>query len=240
MRQCKADKRWKFGRMHWGLYGLLLGLSFEKSCTEVVFAANMPPAAFSGTLTLQEGKLTARIAAIPLRQVMTEVARLSGAQVLWLGPQDDQPVSVSFSSLSVAEALERLLPQKNFLLVYASKENDAQLTQIWISSLGTGGTQLQIARRPPRVEQAKTTDPPQVTNDDPLAEADPELTAVLDANLETALQGADTNNRIEAIEALSGMAEHDPRIRPLLVQLSAGEQDAQVRGAAEEALSGLE
>lgn len=240
MRQGKADNRWKFGRMHWGLCGLLLGLSFEKSCTEVVFAANMPLAAFSGTLTLQEGKLTARIAAIPLRQVMTEVARLSGAQVLWLGPQDDQPVSVSFSSLSVAEALERLLPQKNFLLLYASKDSNARLRQIWISSPGNGVAQLQITRRPPIVEQGKTTDPLQVINDDPPAEADPELSAVLDANLETALQGTEANNRIEAIEALSRMVEHDPRIRPLLVQLASTEQDAQVRGAAEEALSGLE
>lgn len=226
--------------MNWWVCCVLLSLTFNKSCNDHVLAANAKAAAFPGTLTLQEGKLTAHVAALPLRQVITEVARLSGAQVLWLGQQDERPISVAFSSLSIAEALERLLPQKNFLLLYASKDNDARLRQIWISSLGTGGTQLQITRRPPVVEQAKTTDLPQMINDDPPAEADPELTAVLDANLETALQGTDANNRIEAIEALSGMAGYDPKIRPLLVQLANTEQDAQVRGAAEEALAGLE
>jgi hypothetical protein len=102
-----------------------LSLTFSKSCDDHVLAANAKATAFPGTLTLQEGKLTAHVAAIFRWQVITE-------------------------------------------------------------------------------------------------------------------QGTDTNNRIEAIEALSGMVEHDPRIRPLLAQLSHSEQDSQVRGAAESALAGLE
>lgn len=240
MPQLFSYERWSLKGINWWMCCLLLSLAFGESCDDHVLAANAKAAAFPGTLTLQEGKLTARIAAIPLRQVITEVARLSDAQVLWLGPQDLRPVSVAFSSLSIAEALERLLPQKNFLLLYASKDNDARLRQIWISSPGAGVAELQITKRPPLTEQPQTTEQPEVMNDDPPAEADPEFNAVLDAHIETVLRETDANYRIEAIEALSGMSGSDARIRPLLAQLANTEQDAQVRGAAEEALAGLE
>lgn len=236
MRRLFANERWSLKRLSWWGCCLLTSLTLSKSCEAPVLAANTKAAAFPGTLTLQDGKLTIRTTAVPLRQVMAEVGRLSGAQVLWLGPQDESPVSVDFSGLPVTEALERLLPRKNFLLLYASSASNARLTQIWISSPGSNAEPPRVALR-----RAPVTEEPKVINEDlPAEELDAELAPVLEAYLQTVLRGHEVDGRVEAIEALGGMAEHDPRIRPLLVQLSNSEPDLQVRSAAEEALAGLE
>jgi hypothetical protein len=212
-----------------------MGLSLAKSCDNTVLAESTKVAPLPVTLVLRDGKLTGRIAGMPLAQVMEKLSQLSGAQVRWLDHQETTAVSAEFVDLPLADALERLLPRKNFLLVYASLKDNARLITIWISSPGTGATQLQIIRPLPVQEQ------PQVIDDDPPPEElDAEPATVLEGQLRTALHGDEAGERLEAIEALSGMVEHDPRIRPLLVQLSTGEHDPQVRGAAEEALAGLE
>jgi FG-GAP-like repeat len=90
--------------------------------------------AFPGTLTLRGETLAARVTAAPLGQVMAEFSRLSGAKILWRTPVGTELVSVDFPALPLAEALTRLLREKNFVLFYTAAGQGMRLTQIWISA----------------------------------------------------------------------------------------------------------
>jgi hypothetical protein len=209
-------------------------LVVNQSCTTDTWAAADRPksekttAVFRG-LQLHEGRLTAHVTATPLPQVLSEMSRLSGAKVVWLGQPDHRQVSVTFTALPVAEAIERVLGANNFLLVYASTADKARLKEIWISTRHSS-TQTVINLVP---------EPPPITEEITANEIDAELAKTLESNLNTALHGADRDSRIEAIGSLGGLVEQDPRIRPLLQQLSTSEPDIQVRTAAAEMLAGL-
>jgi hypothetical protein len=85
-------------------------------------------------LHLHDGALTARVTATPLREVMAEVSRLSGAQVVWLTDSGERHASADFTALPFDEGLRRLLDRYNFLLVYVVRDEHSTLSQIWISS----------------------------------------------------------------------------------------------------------
>jgi hypothetical protein len=91
------------------------------------------PHTFPAVLTLQDGKLTAQIASLSLHQVMEEISRLSGAEVLWLGQEEEEQISAEFSAIPFAEALRRLLGERNFMLFYVGAGQKTRLAQIWIS-----------------------------------------------------------------------------------------------------------
>jgi len=248
MQRTLPQKRWNGKNVNLWVCCLFLGLAFSKSCDDPVLAANAKAIAFPGTLTLQEGKLTARIAAIPLRQVILELGRLSDAQVLWMGPPDENPVSVDFTGLSVAEALQRLLPQKNFLLVYASTAPDARLTRIWISST------KEKVEAPPLIPRAVQSPPEQLTpsvvepdQEDEDSGAAPEenlddsraQARMIDAALEQVTTAQNPTMRAETIEMLEGYARQDPRVRAALTQLAYDNGDPFVQRTAAEALERL-
>src|SRR6185369_8022051 len=92
-------------------------------------------ATFPGTLTLRDGKVTAYLKAVRLDQVMTEVSRLSGVQVVWVDDTSrERPVSVGFTDLPLLHALDRLLGETNFVLFYADGQRNTRLTYIWIAA----------------------------------------------------------------------------------------------------------
>lgn len=95
---------------------------------------------FPGTLSLHNGKITAKINAVSLRQVMEEIGELSGAEVVWLQKDITGTVSADFSNVPFTRALRLLLGEKNFLLFYSSAGKETQLSQIWISSGGSAPT----------------------------------------------------------------------------------------------------
>jgi hypothetical protein len=204
-----------------------------KSCTNDTWAAagesknEKTIAAFNG-LKLQDGLLTAHVTATPLQRVLSEVSRLSGAKVVWLGQHDNRQVSVDFKDVPVTEALQRLLGPNNFFLFYASAADKARLKEIW-------GTP-QHSSTSPAVPAPPT--PTSTAEDSTPGEIDAEMEKLLESHLDTALHGTDRDSRIEAIGFLSGLVEQDPRIRPVLQQLSAGESDPQVRTAASDVLAG--
>ena len=118
----------------------------------LVYIIVLPPSAitqtsFPGAMNLREGKLTVRITATPLLQVLEEIKHLSGVRIVWLnGTECDRRVSAEFTDLPLKEGLMRILAQTNFLLFYTSAADEARLTQIWISS--AGGKQA-LRRSPP-------------------------------------------------------------------------------------------
>lgn len=222
-------------RKHWWTGCFLALLLTGKGCDSATWAAAVKPgggetASAGVMLKLQNGLLTARVTAAPLQRVMSELSRLSGARVIWLGQRDTQQVSVDFAALPIPEALQRLLGSNNFLLRYASTADEARLTEIWVAP------RQFVARQagPPTLDSAAVEDDP-----DPGA-VDVELEKLLESHLDTALHGADRDNRIEALGFLGGFIEQDPRVRPLLEQLAATESDPQVRSIAAEMLTGLE
>jgi hypothetical protein len=146
--------------------------------------------------------------------VLSELERLSGAQVLWLGPRDANPISANFTGLSVAEALERLLPQKNFLLLYASTAKEARLTQIWIiSAKPVSHLSLSVSRvASPDLSHAEAVGEPaaDVEEEDNGATPEEELThpqartRMIDAALEQVTTAQNSATRAETIEILEG------------------------------------
>lgn len=87
-------------------------------------------------LTFHDRKLTARITAVPLRQVLDEVGRLSGVHIRWTNAGGAEPISMEFTALPLADALARLLAGQNFMVFYRSVTGEERLTQVWISSRG--------------------------------------------------------------------------------------------------------
>jgi len=259
MRQTKrslfSDIRRRHCRGHWWIGCLLAFLVMNTIRTTDIWAATDQPknekriAAFSG-LQLHDGLLTAQVTATPLPQVMSEMSRLSGARVVWLRQPDTRQVSVTFTALPVAEAIQRILGANNFLLVYASTVEKARLKEIWIA---TRHSPTQTVT-PPAPESAPMTEGINVnegdteltqesapmTEEDSANEVEAELAKMLESQLDTALHGADRSSRIEAIGFLGGLVEQDSRIRPLLQQLSTSERDPQVRTAAAELLAEVE
>ncbi|HXG21620.1 MAG TPA: hypothetical protein VNN62_21410 [Methylomirabilota bacterium] len=235
MQQIKLFLSAVASRKRWWTGCVLALLLTGKGCDSATWAAAVKPGgeemASSGViLKLQNGLLTARITAAPLHRVMSELSRLSGARVVWLGQRDNHQVSVDFAALPVPEAIRRLLGSNNFLLMYTSTADEAKLTEIWVAPRQLVARQ---AGSPTRDSAAVEDDP------DPGA-VDVELEKLLESHLDTALHGADRDNRIEALGFLGGFIEHDPRVRPLLEQLAATESDPQVRSIAAEMLTGLE
>src|SRR5215510_2555090 len=116
MNQLRWMARWLFGIVCRWLGGLLVSVVLSNTP-----AVASPPkdGAFPGKLTLQNETLAAQVTAVPLGQVMAELGRLSGAQVIWRTPRDEKPFSVEFPALPLTEAITRLLREKNFMLFYS-------------------------------------------------------------------------------------------------------------------------
>jgi hypothetical protein len=247
----RRKKHWKY----WWVGCLLAYLAVNTGGgTDTWAAADRPKsektiATFSG-LRLHDGLLTAQVTGTPLPQVLSEVSRLSGAKVVWLGQPDHRQVTVTFTALPVAEAIPRVLGGKNFLLVYASTADQARLKEIWIAtrpSPAPTDTYRTLGFAPtPEESTVNAGDSEFTPAAAPMAEEDnssageAEISEMLESQLDTALHGADRSRRIQAISVLGGFVDQDSRIRSVLQQLSTSERDPQVRIAATEMLAEVE
>lgn len=211
---------------------LLLSLVLGSVPVSTVAAGSPAAGTFPGTLTLHGETLTAQISAAPLRQVMEEVSRLSGARVLWLQPGGEEPVSVAFTALPFSEALERILTQKNFLLLYAPAAEGGQLSQIWISAEERGTGQPQTLLPVPLGL------PPPPAPNTPLVEQIPDT--LIDTLIQAALRASNPAERLNAISQLGGFAREDPRAQAILSQVAQSDDDPRVRDFAAEILRHIE
>jgi hypothetical protein len=162
--------------------------------------------AFPGTLAFHEGKLTAKLNAVPLKQVMQEIGDLSGAEIVWLQQDGAGTVSVDFSNVPFTRALRLILGEKNFLLFYSLADDEAHLSQIWISSGGGGGN------------QATPSTPVNVT--------------LLRQWYQTALRGARLVPRLQAVARLKQQASTHELARRFLTHLARRADNLQVQRAA--------
>ena len=156
--------------------------------------------------------LSASLVAAPIRQVVGEIGRLSGADVQGIAALDDERVSTSFVDLPLASALERVLGARSFALVVAAEGGIARPSRIVILPRDRGDA-------PPAAE--------------PTAAPRPEISVARD---DATRVEAEPAVRLEAVSRLAVMAEHDPDARVILAQISAGDADEAVRQAAREAL----
>ena len=191
----------------------------------------LPP---SVSVSLHKGRLTAHIVATPLQQVMQELSRVSGAQVVWQSPPDDHLVSVAFSSLPLSEAVQRIAGAHNFLLIFSSAAETARLTQIWLSAPPQSQTRVDLAQSRSSVipirmegEAAPST----------LEVEDAEEHARLESALRVVAHAQDVATHLDAIEILAAYVTVDPQVRMTLSHLVQSAQDSQVQGAAVAALA---
>jgi hypothetical protein len=215
---------WTLGR--W-LRGILIGCVFWSAPIPTPDALASSPVDVPGQITFQDGKLTARIAMVPLRQVMEEISRLSGAQVRWMDAEvGEQTVSIEFTAVPLSEAVRRILSARNFLLWYAAHGEGTRLTQIWIASREDGGGQPMLDRQP--------APPPPPTGENPAEAVGPPLEVLI----QMATGDEDLASRLSAIEELGSAAPQDAKVREILADLADHDSNPQVRDAAATVLGG--
>ena len=214
------------------LSGILVSLVLGSLPVGAKYAAGPADVSFRGKITLQDGKMTARIVAAPLRRVIEQVSKLSGAQNRWLSLDGEEPVSVEFTDLPFSEALRRILGERDFVLFYPSPRERARLPQIWIYPRGQAGGQLVVIQEaetaPPALsDAAHSVEPPPVEPD-------------LDSLIETAMHDQDMSVRLDAITQLGGYVREDPLAETILSQVAHSDSNPQLREVAAELLQNME
>lgn len=187
------------------LCGLVVGL----------VVANTAAGATSLALSLHDGRLTADVAGVPVRQVMDELGRVANAEVRWLGRAAEEPVSVHFTDVPLGDAVRRVLGTRSFLVVVPGGGSSRPIARVIILASGPGAS-----------PEPQTTRAPQAAPSD----------GADDAAIATALAPEAPAARIRAIEELGWVAEPDSRAWMTLSHLSRDEEDEGVREAARSAL----
>jgi hypothetical protein len=214
------------------LPGILVSLVLSSLSVCAAYAAGPADAGFPGKITLQDGRMTARIVAAPLRRVIEEVSKLSGAQARWLSLDGEEPISVEFTDIPFSEALRRILGEKDFVLFDPSARERARHPQLWIYPRGQAGGRL-VA-----IQEGEAT-PPALNDTAPSIEL-PTVEQDLDSLIHTAIHDQDTSARLDAIAQLGGYVQKDPLAETILSQVAYSDSDPQVREAAAELLENME
>jgi len=205
------------------------------------YALGPAAAALPGQFTLQNGRLTAQVVAIPLRQVMEEMSRVSDVRVRWFSDHaEEKRVSGEFTALPLPEALQRILREMNFLLFYTSTGNSTKLTEVWILS-GIGRNQIGHTPPPASPVKAPLPIPDSASQSEEAEDRQAEFAAMpLEILIQTAVGTADPSLRIEAIGNLGRHAAEDSTVEGILSHLASNDSNSQVRAAASEVLAGIE
>lgn len=90
-------------------------------------------------MKFHRGKLTVRITSTPLRQVMQDLGRVTGARVSWKGQEITKKVSVQFMDLPLDKAIARILRGESYVLSYTSAKEESKLDTIIIWPCAKGG-----------------------------------------------------------------------------------------------------
>ena len=221
---------WFTQRLGRWCYRILTGLVISGVSVHTARAFDSAAVNLTGKIMFHNEQLTAKITATSLRQVMAEIHKVSGVQIRWLDAEGEEPVSVNFVAIPFAEAIQRLLGERNFLLFYSSTDGRARVTQVWISSGKARTTQLDTTQQPLARESSLLDE----TN------AFVENFVSPDMLLHTALYDRGPTARLEAISRLKAYSHQDPRISAAFSHLAEHDDDFEVREAAAEALRGFE
>jgi hypothetical protein len=188
-------------------------------------------------ITYADDKLTVRLVDVPVREVLDEVGRQSGAEIRG-GVVNGRNVSTEFDRVPLSEALHRLLGDQNFALLYGER---GRLRAIKL----LGGPQAP----PPAVKTAAAT-PPTTATARPrenmghllamvathapvpvhgrLSQTLGTDAASLTQILETGTQHEDPIVRGEALRAGLQVLETDPQLRSTFMSTLKGVDDAEL------------
>jgi len=217
------------------LLSLLLTVAGSSLPLHSAEALGPPIPPFPGQLVVRDETITARIDGVPLRQVLEEVARQSGARVYWVKQSEDRAVSAAFTALPVPEALRRLLGEGNFLLFYTSAAQGARLTQMWISP-----GRLSEQQPLPLSSSASGVKPPALPEKSSGEGRKVSASTSLWGLLRTARYDEDPSARLDAITYVASRALEDPQVINTLSLIADDDTNPQVRDAAAEVLRRLE
>jgi hypothetical protein len=104
--------------------------------------AGMSPGPIDIRIELKDGSLTLETRDAPLHEVMREIGELAGFKTILVGDFIDPPlVNVWFNKIPVREAVERLVSDKNRIILYGLAGDDTQqstISQVWLLQSGDG------------------------------------------------------------------------------------------------------
>ena len=194
---------------------VLLGLLSYPLATPAI--AQLPSAGGGerALIRVEEGRVSVKIAEAPLEEVLREISAQSRTRLVLDGPRPEK-VSAEFQSLSLEEALRRLI-KANFLLLYAPGTN-GRLVEVRTLSLGTP-----LTSSPPVAQEPAQ----QILSDE---------NASLNA-LVVELQRGNAEQRGRAVLAL-GELQDERALEPVIEALE-GDEDTAVRYRATWALQDL-
>jgi len=94
--------------------GVVIGFT---GLAALVLGARSPVSGAEHVMEYRNGHLTVRVAKEPVAEVLTEVGRVTGAEVRG-APLDAREVTATFDAVPIDEALRRLLGEQAFSLTY--------------------------------------------------------------------------------------------------------------------------
>jgi len=177
--------------------------------------------AIAEQVVVQDGTITVQLENASLPQVIAEIGRQLGAQIRWLSPPEQKLVSATFTAVPLAEALDKLLGERGFLLFYPSIEQSETPSQIWIAPVSRSRALVLTSQDHQKVtsEQKDTT---------------------IDSLIQTALYDPNSSARLEAVLALDNYSAADPRVISTLSLIAKNETNLQIRTAASEILNAFQ
>jgi hypothetical protein len=208
--------------------------------------AGIPAAGVEGDGTGAEGTsdrvikyendtLTVRLVAVPVEEVLAEIGRQSGAQIVGT-PKEPRGVSTEFEKVPLTEALHRLLGDENFALVYGEGDRLKAIKLLGPPQQAPAG-----ATRVSSQVAAPAQTPPTTVPVNPLALGELLMRKEpipVSGRLAEAL-GTDQAQIMQLLDA--GLRNDDPAVRAEAVQtgLQAIESDASIAPALAATVSGM-
>lgn len=174
-------------------------------------------------ITLRDGRLSAHVVEAAFTRVLGEIASQLGASVTGVDPADVAPMTVTFSDLPPAAALERLLQGRSHFVTYGAGPSGARVRRIVLLS---GGTSVLAPAAPALAPEAEHVPRFEASPD----QVDAMLAGALDLLTSGLTLGAPEIRR-QVLDEVSTWQLHDPSRAVLLARLSS-DPDPEVREAA--------
>jgi len=193
-------------------------------------------------------RLTVRLNAVPLSDVINELGRQAGAEIQG-GLRSPHDVSAEFEKVPLPEALHRLLGEQNFALVYG-EGGRLRTVKLLGGPLGPPAPAVAAApQAPPTTVPVKSYDTagalinaivahPPVPIDGRLADALGTQSATVQQIVEASLHNDDASIRSEGVRRILALIEAEPDLRGSVLGTVKGMDDGDLAGMLKSASPG--
>jgi len=172
-----------------------------------------PPPTVPDTVVRYSGDtLSVRAADVPLTRILDAIGEESGATIEGR-IADDRAVTIEFEDVPVAEALDRILGDQNFVLVY---DHEHRLRLVELIDGAIEGRPVEVTASPPPAPADVLARHPRLHVNGILAERLGSDTMSLHDLIETALRQEDRDVRGDAMRTAVEVLEADPEFRRAL------------------------